>query len=264
MHNLQALSHTGELHYYVQPLVIEEVPGSMSVGDLVGKLNSGEAVKGVTPVTLDSEAAAFLSSDDTLLLLLGEAGSGKSMFSWLTVQKCVHAFDAVANGVQTPPDGDAGSGSGSGSEVPATLWVPVVIDLKQYRMSEVVGRLPKYVRDVCGTSDADLSALRNSSPSVSTLPRLSVVVICDGFDELQAEESEAATKSVRAGLRDLFNLVTDPARAGVWAAGSLKIVVTTRESRLNGRGDENAVFGKHRRRVLLPFNDTQVQRLEVQ
>ena len=235
----------------------------MSVGDLVGKLNGGEAVKGVTPVTLDSEAAAFLSSDDTLLLLLGEAGSGKSMFSWLTVQKCSQAFDAVANGVQTPPDsdGDAGSGSGGGGEVLSatrTIWVPVVIDLKQYKMSEVAGRLPKYLRDVCGMSDADLSVLRNSSPSESTLPRLSVVVICDGFDELQAVESEAATKSVRAGLRDFFNLVTDPARAGVWAAGSLKIVVTTRESRLNGRGDENAVFGKHRRRVLLPFNDTQV------
>ena len=239
MHNLQALSHTGELHYYVQPLVIEEVPGSMSVGDLVGKLNSGEAVKGVTPVTLDSEAAAFLSSDDTLLLLLGEAGSGKSMFSWLTVQKCVQAFDAVANGVVTPPDGDAGSGTGSGggsgsgsgtsgsdgsvpvTVLPATVWVPVVIDLKQYKMSELAGRLPKYLRDVCGMSDADLLALRNSSPSVSTLPRLSVVVICDGFDELQAEESEAATKSVRAGLRDFFNLVTDPARAGEWAVGRL-------------------------------------------
>ena len=94
--------------------------------------------------------------------------------------------------------------------------------------------------------------------SLSRLPRASILVICDGFDELKAEETTDATATVRAGLRDFFNLVSDNARS-TWFAGSLKVVVTSRESRLSGRADENAVFGKHRRRVLLPFNDTQVE-----
>ena len=42
------------MHYYVQPLVVEEVPGSMTTGELEVKLNSGEAVKGETHATLDN------------------------------------------------------------------------------------------------------------------------------------------------------------------------------------------------------------------
>ena len=138
-----------------------------------------------------------------------------------------------------------------------TVWVPVVIDLKQYKASELAGLVPRFLRDVCCMSDADIQTLREGVPPLPSLPRAAVVVICDGFDELQAEESGVATKAVRARLRDFFRLVTDAALGG-WAAGSVKVVVTTRESGLRGRGDENTVFGKHRRRVLLPFNDAQV------
>ena len=93
------MEHSAEIHYYVPPLVVEEVPGSMTTGELVTRMNNLEPTKGVLATTLDSEAAAFLASDDKLLVLLGEAGSGKSMFSWLRVQRCVQAFDVVANGL---------------------------------------------------------------------------------------------------------------------------------------------------------------------
>ena len=138
------------MHYYVQPLVVEEIPGSMTTGELVIKLNEGEAVKGVTPATLNDEAAAFMASGDTLLVLLGEAGSGKSMFAWLTVQQCLHAFDAVAAGLHMSASSglDVATGS-SGSGGAAIVWVPVVIDLKQYKMSELAGLVPRFLQDVC-------------------------------------------------------------------------------------------------------------------
>ena len=262
----QTLEHTADMHYYVQPLVVGEVPGSMTTGERVAKLNTGEAVKGVTTATLDNEAAAFLASGDRLLLLLGEAGSGKSMFTWLTVQRCLQAFEAAATELQTasassggniPGSGSGSSNTGSGS--PKILWVPIVVDLKQYKVSELAGLVPRFLRDVCHMSDADAQKLREGVTPLPTLPRVGVVVICDGFDELQAEESDAVTKAARARLRDFFSVVAATAHNS-WAAGSLKVVVTTRESRLGGRADEDAVFGKHRRCVLLPFNDAQVLR----
>ena len=268
-HGRQCLEHTADMHYYVQPLVVEEVPGGMTTGELVTKLNGGEAVNGVTPATLGDEGAAFLASDDSLLVLLGEAGSGKSMFTWLTVKKCLDEVDVLAQGVRAIGSRRSGTGSGTGSgsgsgstssasgNATAILWVPVVIDLKQYKVSELSGLVPRYLRDACGMSDDDVCVLRHGSSPSPLLPRIGVVVVCDGFDELQAEESDRDTKAARGRLREFYNLVTDK-QHGHWAVGTLKVVVTTRESRLNGRGDENAVFGKHRRRVLLPFNDAQV------
>ena len=44
-----------------------------------------------------------------------------------------------------------------------------------------------------------------------------------------------------------------------WPAGSLKVVVTSRDNRLAGRADEDAVFGRHRRCVMLPFNNSKVR-----
>ena len=271
----QASEHAGELHWYVQPLVVEEVPSStgMTTGtrDLVAKMNKGEVLRGADPVLLEEEAAAFLASNDTLLLLLGETGSGKSMFSWLTVHKCAHVFGAAAKGiweVSETASGDSRGSSNSSDSVghgrtgpgdELVAWVPIVIELKQYKTSELGGLVQRSLQDFCGLNGADLRALCSDSTSLATLPRIGVVAICDGFDELQAEESERATKAVRTRLRDFFSVVTDAALGG-WAAGMVKVVVTTRtrESGLRYRGDENTVFGKHRRRVLLPFNDAQV------
>ena len=113
----QASEHAGELHWYVQPLVVEEVPSStgMTTGtrDLVAKMNKGEVLRGADPVLLEEEAAAFLASNDTLLLLLGETGSGKSMFSWLTVHKCAHVFGAAAKGIWEVSETASGDSRGS-------------------------------------------------------------------------------------------------------------------------------------------------------
>ena len=86
----------------MQPLVVEEPPQQLSTGEYVAKLEAGDA--GVPDVTrpLSGESIAFLAGAapaDRVLLLLGEAGSGKSMFTWLTAVDHMVAFEALASNV---------------------------------------------------------------------------------------------------------------------------------------------------------------------
>jgi hypothetical protein len=76
----------------------------------------------------------------------------------------------------------------------------------------------------------------------------------------QAEADEAATRRARHTLEDLVTVLCGGVHCPIWGPDVLRVVVTSRESALGGQGDENTVFGrgKHRRRVLLPFNKTQV------
>ena len=178
-------NHAAELHYYIQPRVVEEVPPSLTSGQYVAQLEEGdegeedeedeeyeesddggedeegeegeegeeadegdigdqeegeEGKEGVADVTraLGDEAQVFLASDDRLLLLLGEAGSGKSMFTWLTAQQRLTEFEAFERGL--------GAQGGVASECP---WIPVVIDLKRYRMSQLMGLLPWFLKVDC-------------------------------------------------------------------------------------------------------------------
>jgi hypothetical protein len=247
--------HAAELHYYVQPLVVEDTPQSLSTSEYVAKLEAQDG--GVPDVTrpLSDDAQGFLSSDGPdgqLLLVLGEAGSGKSMFTWLLARQLLTHYDSLAG---------AAKGSGAGGAPPTAvqdaLWVPVVLDLKQRKVSELKGLLPRHLTEVCGLSADAVGSLRRGEavPGVGAPARL--LLCCDGFDELQAEGDEATTRKVRAALEGLVAVVCGGPDY-VWSQDVLKVVVTCRESRLSGRGDENRVFGKHQRRVLLPFNKHQV------
>jgi hypothetical protein len=85
-----------------------------------------------------------------------------------------------------------------------------------------------------------------------------ILLFLDGFDELQAEEGgEELTRDTRLRLRNLYATVCGGITEA-WSPDVLRVVVTSRESRFNGRADERAVCGAHRRRVLLPFNQQQV------
>jgi hypothetical protein len=255
--------HAAELHYYVQPLVVEEPPQQLSTGEYVAKLEAGDS--GVPDVTrsLSEEAADFLASAapaDRLLLLLGEAGSGKSMFTWLTARRLLDEYDVCVAALLDAAVTTAGASSGaSEGAVPASvLWVPLVVDLKNYKMSELRGLLPRYLMEACNLSEPAVLDLRRSVPFpglTGVVPRL--LLLCDGFDELQAEGDEAATKLARGALENIVAVLCGGPDSA-WPHDALKVVVTCRESRLAGRSDESKVFGKHRRRILLPFNTKQV------
>jgi hypothetical protein len=257
----------------VQPLVVEEPPQQLSTGEYVAKLEAGDP--GVPDVArpLSEEAADFLASGapmDRLLLLLGEAGSGKSMFTWLTARRLLDEYDACVDAVRATAAAGAGAGvagtAGSGGGAvectpPSVVWVPVVVDLKQFKVSELRGLLPRYLTSACGLTEAAVAELREGTPLPGlpgVVPR--VLLLCDGFDELQAEESDDASRRVRGALENFAAVVCGGPLDARWGPEVLKVVVTCRESRLAGRADENKVFGKdkHRRRVLLPFNKEQV------
>jgi hypothetical protein len=189
--------HAAQLHYYVQPLVVEEPPQQLSTGEYVAKLEAGDA--GVPDVTrlLSEEAAAFLASTapvDRLLLLLGEAGSGKSMFTWLTARRLLDEYDACVAALLDAaiPAAGAGSGATAAGAAPASvLWVPLVIDLKDFTVSKLRDLLPWYLLNKCDLSEAAIADLRRGVPLPGlpgVVPRL--LLLCDGFDELQAESDE--------------------------------------------------------------------------
>ena len=86
-------------------------------------------------------------------------------------------------------------------------------------------------------------------PGQGVITRLAV--FCDGFDELRAEASAVASVAAREALRDFRGTLC----GGAWATSAVKVVVTSRESRLVGRGEEEAVFGPdYARLVMLPFS----------
>ena len=111
----------------------------------------------------------------------------------------------------------------------------------------------------CKLDDAAVRALETRSPlpgAPGTCGRL--LVFLDGFDELQAEDSPAATEEASRRLVDLYTTLCG-GKDLVWDRTVLRVVVTCRETRLRDRGDENAKVGAHRRRVLLPFSGRQVR-----
>ena len=240
----QLAQYTSDLHYRIPPLVVEDTPSGMSTSEYVVKLEAdgGAVVNASRP--LSEELAAFLGSDARTLLVLGEPGCGKTLFVWATVAQLV----AVSRGQ-----------SGC-AEASAAAFVPVVIDLKHYKASELSGLLPRYLQSRSGLRDGDVDGLRFGQQGGvargSGAPR--VLLLCDGLDELQAEEGgEAETARARASLQDLF-VVLCGGSVHAWGAWSLKVVVTSRESRFRGRMEEQRVLGAHRRALLLPFNKCQV------
>ena len=144
------------LHYYVQPFVVEEVPPNLTTAQFVAAFekDGAAATQGgvyAAPAPLATEATAFLASTDRLLLLLGEAGGGKSMFTWLNAVEHLGAFEALVSNVGGGGQGGSKDSLGTtetGEDPvhpsgPSHVWIPVVIDLKHYRTSELLGLLPR-------------------------------------------------------------------------------------------------------------------------
>ncbi len=284
------MDHAGSMHFYVEPRVVEEVPRGLSAGEFVAAGDSPRTepaldVLGVAPPALPpspplppppqlpdtpgpmpllSAAAQFLSSsEDHTLVVLGEPGCGKSTFLWELGRGLCHP-SSLPRFLDTPV--------GCLRPGDTAPWVPVALELKRYREGELHGLLPRVVGDARGGC--------LSPDSLGRLPGcglVRLVVLCDGFDEIQQDggysgggsgSDSAAGSWGKAGLAagtsrraclSLRDTLCGSDPLWRWAPGQLKVVVTTRENRLWGRGDEDVVFGRHRRLVLLPFSLPQMK-----
>ena len=253
---MQLVEHASELHYYVPPLVVTEQPAGMSTAEYVAKLEAGEGSVVDTTRLLSREVATFLDSataDDRVLAVLGEAGAGKSLFTWLTVKRLLAEWAPwMAGGGGVAVDGTASP--------PGVLWVPIVFELKHYKASELAGLLPRRLKSVLGLTDSAVNDLVFSRARLPWLPGVCVrlLVLCDGYDELLGEDDAGdGLPRRRATTGSIVTTLCGGPAVGV-DPRALKVVVTCRESRFQGRFDEAAVLGKHRRAVLLPFNKAQV------
>jgi hypothetical protein len=239
---------------YLEPQVVSELPNATSALDYVIAADSHTdspdrvaAATGLAPLMAGFEF--FLGSADPTLVVLGDAGSGKSLFCNRVLQ---HLLPSPSNATQwgtldTPLALLRGPPQGPSRSTPCTPWLPLHIELKQHGVRGLRGLVARLLAG-CGWPAAALPV-----PPLAC-PRVRLLVLCDGYDELQREHGDPGA---------VHGFVTALC-AGVvgedWDPGQLKVVVTTRESALGDRVEENMVFGRHQRMVLLPFDTGRVSR----
>jgi hypothetical protein len=259
----QYASHSADVHYYVPPDVVESLPSGYTPLDFVTDLDArmaaaaGATSPGTTtsttstpttstpttstPTPMKDAAAAFFEGPAPLLLVLGEPGLGKTVFTWMT-----------AWGLLQAPAPTQGKRKGAPQGSP---WLPLVIDLKEHTASALRGLLPTLLSTKFGLGPAAVASLAQGEclPGQATPTRLAV--FCDGFDELKTEKGGAGTNVSWQELRNFHATLC----GGAWDTGAVKVVVTSRESRLLG-ADEKVVFGpEYARLVLLPFSVLKVR-----
>jgi hypothetical protein len=251
----QSTSHRADLAFYVPSLMAEDVPHGWSADKYVVEVESGKT----TNVSMSTAASleSFLGGSQRVMVVVGEPGVGKSSFLYSTGL-------AIAQHARSTSRGVAVGGLSEDCNVP---WIPVLIDLKHYRTSELLGLIPRFLANAGlrleDTEHLRLLSLESAAGSHfgdGTAPcmPLRLLVLCDGLDELQGESDASQEQRARETLRDLLTtLLGGPAL--LWGHGAVKLVVTTRESRLASRREETALFGpSHLRRLMLPFNVRQV------
>jgi hypothetical protein len=189
-----------------------------------------------TAQTLSDTVAAFMSSEHRCLVVLGEAGAGKST---LCLLQCHRLLDqGLSTWLDTPV-----LRSPQDASLP---WIPILIELKAYKASDLPGLLPRLLVEKHLLKPEVVEALRHQGPSRHAVRLLLFV---DGYDELQQD--------IATPVRDLLTMLCG-GEDRLWPSLCLKCVFTSRPNRLSGRADELAVFGAHQRCELLPFTKGQV------
>jgi hypothetical protein len=128
-----------------------------------------------------------------------------------------------------------------------------VIELKNYRLSELKELLPRYLTDACHLTSEELYAIQNDRKSQHR-----ILLVLDGFDELK-QEPDSQTEAIKGQFRNCV----ETCGAEAWFAGQIKVVVTCRVRHLPDTSTEQRYFGfgarnEYRRRVMLPFSSAQI------
>jgi hypothetical protein len=215
--------------------VVEEATPGVSVLQLAQELDGRD--RGAMTLC-HASVAAFLRSDHRSLVVFGDAGAGKSTLCLLLGQRQLAQGVNMYQWLDTPV-----SRLHDDSALP---WIPVLIELKAYKVSELHGLLSQVLVSKCRVPAEAVPAMRVQAPSGHAVRLLLLV---DGYDELQLDTATP--------VRDLLATLCGGAD-NLWPPWLLKCVFTSRPNRLSGRAEERDVFGPHQRCELLPFTRGQV------
>jgi hypothetical protein len=256
---LQGPERAGDVTNYVVPLVVEELPFGVTPTAFVENLDqrgfSVSAVRadpGATthsgaylPQLLSTVEDAFLSDAPVsqVFAVTGESGTGKTTFLLRLAARL--AAEGRAH-LQRPA---ARATEERYSERPPP-WTPVLLELRQHTVESLTGALFEHMKDVCGSDAAraalEVSRAEGAGPgSAGPVPRVRLLVMCDGADEMTDASSGGPTLVLRNLAATLCGGVPLPESV-------LRVVVTTRWDVPAGHG--------LLRRVLLPFQKSQVWR----
>jgi hypothetical protein len=227
----QIKQHCSELHYYIEPAAVvgNLPPGATTALEYVTNQESSSLP--VEDALLLDAAQSFLGSGHQTLLVLGDAGGGKSTFMLQLGQRLLStpSGDPLTTPVSRLP-----------AAVPPIL-LPVYVELKLWKADGLEYMLKRTLLQL-GLPEAVVEALRSQNP---VQPLVRVVLLADGFDELQGDST---------CVHDFVG-TTCPG----WDPALLAVVVTSRVSRVGDRLREDTTFGAgHDRALLLPFSKQRV------
>ena len=216
------------------PLVVEEIPTNSKPLDEVVKMEAssgnGQTVKDVLKCFMFPECAS------NQLVLVGDAGSGKTC----SVQQMgAHVLDTALDTLRRPS-------SRLLRVRPTILWIPVFIPLKLHSVKDLAGLLSTVLCNH-GLSEDVVGALRSQVLGAQWFS-VGILALCDGFDEIQGVQAGEMYR-----IADFSSLLCGPG----WDRAFVKLVITTRDV-LKSREEEDAVFGPHIRRCILPLTTAQV------
>ncbi len=262
----QVGDRAGAVACYIPPLVVEQLPFGVTATEFVAKREQpgADGPSGShTPQPLSALEGALLSDATScqVAVVAGEGGSGKSTLllrlgARLAGEGRAHLLRPAAQ-AQPPP------------------WTPVLLELREYTAATLRGTLINLVERVCGRDALAAVAGQGGNPTaagctvggvstgvgagaaavagagagaqmsgtVQEPPRVRLLVLCDGADEMQ----DARPGALAVTLKDLAETLCG---ATPWSPAVLRIVVTTRGEVAPGVG--------LLRRVLLPFGRPQV------
>src|SRR5262249_40128095 len=107
----------------------------------------------------------FLGEEESLLLLLGEPGAGKSLSTWQMIRRVMEKLPKEPGFIHKS-------------------WLPAPLELNQYSHTELPGLIDRTLQTM-GLSLSAIQYLKQPPKSNTLLPKL--LLILDGYDEVRGD-----------------------------------------------------------------------------